>query len=136
MVGLDQIKQWSISSVLRVRTDGPTFYFKVSADLPLFVDEAVVVGRLAGLFPRDVLAPRAVMPDRGWMLFGDLGEIDDDPPPAEKEAAFRRLADLHLRSVPLTGEVLATGCHDRRLPVLEQQIQGLFADRRIMGHLL
>ena len=135
VVGLDQIKQWSISSVLRVRTDGPTFYFKVSADLPLFVDEGAVVGKLAGLFPRHVLGPLAVEPERGWMLFADLGAVDEFRPMEEREEAFRNLADLHLRSVPLTRELLAAGCLDRRLPVLSRQMKELFADRRIMGRL-
>lgn len=135
VVGLDQIKQWSISSVLRVRTNGPTFYFKVSADLPLFVDEGAVSTRLAALFDGFVLAPLAVEHARGWMIFPDLGAVEDEPPIEEKEKAFRRLAELHLRSVPLTTELLTAGCLDRRLDVLASQVDDLLGDRRIMGRL-
>jgi len=135
VVGLDQIKQWSISAVLRVRTSGPTFYFKVSADLPLFVDEGAVSNRLASLFDGFVLAPLAVEAARGWMLFPDLGDIEHDRPIEAKEKAFRRLAELHLQSIPLTNQLLTAGCLDRRLDVLASQMDDLLGDRRIMGRL-
>ena len=47
LLGVEQRKQWSISSVLRIRTDGPDLYFKVSAPLPLFVAEGPVTAMLA-----------------------------------------------------------------------------------------
>ena len=75
LVGIEQVKQWSISSVLRVRTDGPDFYFKVSAPLPLFVEEGPVTAMLASRFPGYVPAPLAVEPERGWMLLPDFGEL-------------------------------------------------------------
>lgn len=51
VVGFEQVKHWSISTVLRVKTTSSDFYFKVSKNLPLFVNEAVVTARLAGRFP-------------------------------------------------------------------------------------
>ena len=63
--GIEQVKHWSISSVLRIETDGPDLYFKVSARLPLFVEEASVTAMLAERFPGYVPAPLAVEPDAG-----------------------------------------------------------------------
>ena len=51
--------------MLRVRTGGPDLYFKVSAPLPLFVEEAAVTAMLAARFPGYVPAPLAVEPRAG-----------------------------------------------------------------------
>jgi Phosphotransferase enzyme family len=127
--GIDQVKHWSISSVLRVRTDGPDLYFKVSARLPLFVAEEAVTSRLAERFPGYVPAPVAVDADRGWMLLPELGDLLDWEPPLElHQELFRRYAALQRRSVDVTAELLADGCLDRRLNVLETQLDPLLAD--------
>ena len=102
--GIEQIKQWSISSVLRIETDGPDLYFKVSARLPLFVEEAPVTAMLAERFP-------------GYV-----------PPLEVHEELFRRYAGLQRRSVGVTTELLADGCLDRRLGVLEAQVDPLLDD--------
>jgi hypothetical protein len=49
-------------------------WFKTNTTSPLFVNEGVVMGALAGLFPGQVPAPRAVEPERGWMVLADFGE--------------------------------------------------------------
>jgi len=127
--GIDQVKHWSISSVLRVRTDGPDLYFKVSARLPLFVAEEAVTSSLAERFPGYVPAPVAVDAKRGWMLLPELGGLLDWEPPLElHQELFRRYAELQQRSVDVTAELLADGCLDRRLDVLEAQIDPLLAD--------
>lgn len=130
-----QVKQWSVSNVLRVETGGPTFYFKVSAPLKLFVNEAVVSGELARMFPGFVARPLAIRPETGWMLLADLGAVVDDPPLAAKLDAYRRVADLHIRSIARVDELLAAGCHDRRLDVLATQIDPLLADKQVMSNL-
>jgi len=129
LVSLDQVKHWSISSVLRVQTDGPTLYLKVPARLPLFVEEATVTGRLAERFPGYVPAPLAIEPERGWLLLPELDELFPwNAPLGTRTHAFRRFADLQRRSAPVTDELLADGCLDRRLNVLEGQIDPLLDD--------
>jgi hypothetical protein len=128
-VGLEQVKQWSISSVLRVETDGPELYFKVSALLPLFVHEGTVTARLAERFPTHVPAPLAVEPGRGWMLFDAFDLVGWDASVELRCELFRRFAALQLRTAALTDELLAEGCLDRRLDVLERQLEPLLADR-------
>jgi hypothetical protein len=129
MVGIDQIKHWSISSVLCIRTDGPDLYFKVSARLPLFVAEEAVTASLAERFPGHVPAPVAVDAARGWMLLPAFGDLLDWHPSLElHQELFRRFAGLQRRTVELTAALLDDGCLDRRLDVLAAQIEPLLAD--------
>ena len=129
LVGIEQVKHWSISSVLRVRTSGPTMYFKVPARLPLFVEEGIVTARLAERFPGYVPAPLAIEPERGWLLLPEFDELFPWTAPLETRAdALRRFAGLQRRSAAEIDELLADGCLDRRLEVLEAQIHPLLHD--------
>jgi hypothetical protein len=126
---VEQVKQWSISSILRVHTDGPLLYLKVPARLPLFVEEGRVTAALAERFPGYAPEPLAVEPDEGWFLLADLGDPVGWGAPIETRAAMlRRFAGLQRRSAALTDELLADGCLDRRLNVLEGQLDALIAD--------
>ena len=126
---IEQVKTWSISAVLRVKTDGPTLFFKVSAPLPLFVDEAAVTAELAARFPGYVPAPLAVGAERGWLLLAEFDEVVGWSAPLEtRRELFSRFAGLQRRSVPVIDELLAAGCLDRRLPVLESQLDPLLAN--------
>ncbi len=136
VVRVEQAKQWSISSVLRVETDGPELYFKVPLRLPLFVEEAVVTRRLAQRFPGYVPAPLAVEPQHGWMLLAAFEELFDFDSPLEiGKEALRRFAVLQLRTAELTAELLSDGCLDRRLDVLENQIEPLLNDPEAVSKL-
>ena len=129
LVGIEQVKHWSISSVLRVRTNGPTMYFKVPARLPLFVEEGIVTARLAERFPGYVPAPLAVEPERGWLLLPEFDELFPwNAPLGTRTDALRRFAGLQRRSAAVIDELLADGCLDRRLEVLEAQIHPLLHD--------
>ena len=133
---LEQVKQWSISAVLRVRTSGPNLYFKVSAPLPLFVDEAAVTTELAARFPGYVPMPLAVETERGWLLLGEFDELLGwDAPLQMRCELFRRFAGLQRRSAAVVDELLAAGCLDRRLPVLEAQLDPLLANPRAVARL-
>lgn len=135
LTGLDQVKNWSISCVLRVRTTGAVFYFKTSAPLPLFVNEVAVSRRLAEMFPGWVLDPVAVEEGERWMLTADLGLVDFERGIDDTEAAFRRLARLHVASASQISALLEAGCHDRRLAVLAGQLEPLLTDDRLLGKL-
>lgn len=135
VTAIEQVKQWSISAVLRVRTDGPTLWFKVSAPLPLFVDEAPVTADLARRFPGYVPAPLAVEAELGWLLFAEFDVVGWGEPLETRCELFRRFAGLQRRTVPLVDDLLAAGCLDRRLGVLESQLDPLFADPVAVAHL-
>ena len=136
VLAIEQVKTWSISTVLRVRTDGPTLFFKVSAPLPLFVDEAAVTAELAARFPGYVPAPLAVDAERGWLLLAEFDEpLGWSEPLETRRELFSRFAGLQRRSVPVVDELLAAGCLDRRLHVLEAQLDPLFANPVAVGRL-
>jgi len=136
VVGLEQVKHWSISAVLRVATDGPDLYFKVPMRLPLFVDEAVLTARLADRFPGYVPAPLAVEAKDGWMLLPGFDETFAwEAPLAVRQEAFRRFAGLQRRTADVTAELMADGCLDRRLEVLESQIDPLVSDPEAVARL-
>jgi hypothetical protein len=69
-----QARVWRLSCLLRAPTGDGDIWFKASTTSPLFVNEGVVRGALAGLFPGQVPAPLAVEPERGWMVLADFGE--------------------------------------------------------------
>ena len=125
---IEQRKQWSISAVLLIHTDGPLLYLKAPARLPLFVEEGRVTATLAELFPGSVPAPLAVHADEGWFLLPDLGEPVGWGAPHETRAAMLgHFAGLQRSSADMTDRLLAVGCLDRRLPVLEAQLDSLLA---------
>ena len=136
VVGVEQVKHWSISSVLRIDTDGPDLYFKVPMRLPLFVDEARVTARLAERFPDHVPAPLSVEPAHGWLLLAAFDELFTFAAPvAVRTESLRRFARLQRRTSELVGELLADGCLDRRLDVLETQIDPLVNDSEAVARL-
>jgi Phosphotransferase enzyme family len=135
LVALEQAKVWGISTVVRVETDRGDLWFKASAPLPLFADEADVTQRLAARFHGYVPEPVAVEPERGWILFEPFDVLGWHPTLDDHRALFRRFASLQLRTVELTPALLADGCLDRRLPVLERQLDQLLADRRALHRL-
>jgi hypothetical protein len=136
LVGVEQRKQWAISSVLQVRTDGPDLYCKVSARLPLFVDEGPVTAMLAERFPGYVPEPIAIERERGWFLLRAFDELVGWEPPLDvRRAVFSRFAGLQRRSAEQASELIAAGCLDRRLDVLERQLDPLLADPESVARL-
>ena len=136
VLGLEQVKHWSISSVLRIETDGADLYFKVPARLPLFVEEARLTAGLAERFPDHVPAPLAIDEKRGWLLLPAFDELFGwDAPLDDRREALRRFAELQRRTSELTHELLAEGCLDRRLDVLETQVDPLVNDPEAVARL-
>ena len=137
VVGIEQVKHWSISSILRVETDGPTLYFKVSARLPLFAEEPLVTARLAKRFPGYVPEPLAIEPERGWFLLPEFPELfrTSQTPLETRCETFRRFAELQRASVAVVDDLRADGCLDRRLEVLEAQLEPLVQDPEAVGQL-
>src|SRR4029450_8480201 len=70
---VEQVRVWELSCVLRAPTTTGDVWFKTSIASPLFVNEGVVMGTLATLFPDHVPAPLAVDRERGWMVLAGFG---------------------------------------------------------------
>jgi fructosamine-3-kinase len=130
------IKSWSISCVLKVTTETGTLYFKVARDLPLFVNEGVVLSRLAELYPDRVPTPLALAPERGWMLLDDFGGQPGDDAPLDQQAHLMQdFARMQIDSSRKIEALLAAGCKDRRLDTVLSQIDPLFDDELVFGPL-
>ena len=138
---LQPVKQWGISSVLRARTDGPVFYFKISnLAQPLFVNEAMVTGKLAVLFPNNVPVVLSKDVPRNWLLLAEFVELTEQQVEGAESAEFackvlRRLAALQIASTQHIDELLDAGCFDRRLDACLDQVAPLMANSYAMGKL-
>jgi hypothetical protein len=119
-----QARVWRLSCVLRAPTAGGDVWFKANTTSPLFVNEGVVMGALAGLFPGQVPAPLAVEPERGWMVLADFGdEVGWEAPLEVVEEVARSYARMQVEAAGQVGRLLDAGCLDRRLDRLAAQAQ-------------
>lgn len=131
---IDPIKSWSISCVLKVVSESGVLYFKVSRDLPLFVNEGPVMTRLAELYPDRLPAPLALAPELGWMLLDDFGDPPGGDAPLDLQARLMRdFARIQIDSSQKIEALLAAGCKDRRFDVLLSQIEPLLDDELVLA---
>ena len=133
---VEQLRSWTVSTVMSVPTDGGTVYFKASP--PMFAHEPVITRALAERFPAHVPRVLAVDAERHWMLMADFGattlaEIEDETVWREALGALARIQRAY---VGRTERLLEMGCPDRRLHVLTDQIEDLLADpdAQLPGH--
>src|SRR5512133_160924 len=119
-----QARVWRLSCVLRAPTGDGEVWFKANTTSPLFVNEGVVMGALAGLFPGQVPAPLAVEPERGWLVLADFGEeVGWEAPLEVVEEVARAYAGMQVQAAGHVGRLLDAGCLDRRLDRLAAQAQ-------------
>jgi hypothetical protein len=133
---IQPVKSWSISCVLKAITENGVLYFKVGRDLPLFVNEGMVLTCLADLYPGRVPMPIAIEPEQGWMLVDDFGDVPDGDYPLVVQAQLvQDFSRLQIDSSHKIETLLAAGCKDRRLDVLLSQIEPLLNDELALGPL-
>jgi hypothetical protein len=126
---IEQVRNWSLSCVLRARTTTGSAYFKVASELPLFVNEPVVVDALSRLYPEHIPAPLAIDAGRRWMLLADFGEpLGSDTPLDAREMLLCAYGKVQVATANQAEQLLALGCIDRRLDRLVTQIDPLLAD--------
>jgi hypothetical protein len=134
-----QVRSWGLSNVLRCPTAKGDVYFKAVAhsstikparlDAPplLFAHEPRLLRHLSEERPGQVVAPLAIDENRVWMLLADLG-----PPLAAQEdpnlwiEALRGHAGLQRSYADSPERLLSFSCVDRRLAVLDAEIDRLF----------
>jgi fructosamine-3-kinase len=127
--GIEPLKLWCISAVLRVQSTTSPVFFKASLDLPLFVNEGAVMSGLAQIYPDNIPAPLAVNAARRWMLLGDLGApIGRSASLAQRVSVFQEMARLQIDSTERINSLLKIGCIDRRIPWLQAHLKSLMAD--------
>ena len=131
-----QVRVWELSCVLRAPTTAGDVWFKANLASPLFVDEGAVMATLAGLFPDRVPAPLAVDPGRGWMVLADFGEEVGWGAPVEVvEEVARAHALMQVEAAAHVEELLAAGCHDRRLGRLAAEAEAWLPALEATGRL-
>lgn len=126
---IEPIKSWSISFVLRVKTESSILYFKATRDLPLWVNEGLFQTRFAEMYPGQIPVPVAMNIPEGWMLLDDFGESLGDE--ASLELQMRMLQDfahMQLDSSDRIDQLLAASCKDRRLNLLASELESLVMD--------
>lgn len=146
---IEQVKIWSVSCVLRVPTTHGNVYFKASLNsliqtytpisssgkkeiLPiLFAQEPVLIQSLAAWYPQNVPRVLAMDRERCWMLSAEFGtRLFYHPDKATWEKALEVYGQMQVQ-VAATQDIdtlLAAGCLDRRLHILETQIDPLLND--------
>jgi hypothetical protein len=114
--------------VLVTPTSAGRVYFKAAADLPLFVNEPALTQTLSELYPGHVPTLLKLDPAQRWMLMEDVGAAARDTDEVDFPAVMRAYGKLQLESADHLDKLFASGCIDRRLPVLVTQIDSLLSD--------
>lgn len=134
---IEYVRSWSISCVLKVKTTAGTIYFKTASRLPLFCDEPVVTKELAKLFPQQIPTVISIDRQRHWLLLEDFGEsVGNDVSVEVKQNIYRSFAQIQIGSVAHRDRLLAAGCLDRRLNILQSQVDPLVEDNPALAELL
>ncbi len=124
----EQVKHWSLSAVLRQKTDGGEVYFKAMMN-PHFATEPPITQKLAELFPHLTPEVLALDEERAWLLLEPLhGEELSEASLEFKCEAVRRHARLQLASVAHKAALLAAGCADRSLAKLKEKVPRLLRE--------
>lgn len=134
-----QVRSWGLSNVLRCPTAKGNVFFKALAHsgtiqparvdaLPLlFAHEPLLLQKLSGERPGAVPAPLAIDEQRAWMLLPDLGPaLAHESDVSLWFEAVQGHARLQRSYADQTGRLLAFSCVDRRLTVLDGEINRLF----------
>ena len=125
---LEQMRVWTISSVMRIETDRGAVYFKASP--PMFAKEPVLTQALFRRYSANIPPVLAVDTERNWMMMGHIGSTTFGEVESMElwEGAMRLLAGIQRDHVERVDELIAIGCPDRRLDELARQIDPLIED--------
>jgi len=133
---VEQVKNWGISCVLRVRTTRGMRYFKATPALPLFANEPLVMAGLAQMFPDHIAAPLQADAQRRWMLMQDFGPLlAHDGSMLARAAMIREFCSIQRTSAARVDDLWRMGCVDRRLERLAGQLAGLLTDAEALAGL-
>lgn len=149
---VEQVKTWGLSCVLRVPTSAGNVYFKAiptsfmkknspiassNNTMPLLIThEPMFIQSLAAWYPQNLPALLAMDRERCWMLIAEFGaDLYDHPDKADREKALAVYARMQVTATEHIDSLLAAGCLDRRLNVLETQIDPLLSNGELLADL-
>ena len=125
---IEQLRTWSISTVLRVPTPDGDVYFK--AVPPLFAAEPALTRELGQRHPGRAPSVFAADLDRRWMLMEDFD--GEDLSADTWEDALQAYARLQLDWIERTDLLRDLGCPDRGLATLVAEIDPVLGDTGAM----
>ncbi|WP_285163443.1 hypothetical protein [Shewanella goraebulensis] len=133
---LQQVKGWTLGYVLRQTTYSGDVFFKATAFLPLFSNEASLCAKLYELFPQYSAEVIAFDASQQWMLTASFGEAFVDTVPLSDWAKpFAAFADLQISSVNYINELESAGCIRRDITALPKQLRSTFQNEAITSRL-
>ena len=134
---VEYVRNWSISCVLKIKTTSGNIYFKeASSFLPLFCDEPIVTTELASLFPDRIPTVISIDRQRHWMLLEDFGKpVGSNASFKAQQNIYRLFARIQIKSIEHRDRLLAVGCLNRGLDVLQSQIDPLINDENSLSEL-
>ena len=133
---LTQVRNWSISCVLRVRAFTGDLYFKAASARPLFARESVVVQELAARYPAYMPLPVAMDQHQNWLLLADVGpDLRSTPDSQVWAEALVTFGRLQRATVTQVDDLLGLGCRDRRLETMLAHLETLVQDPEVAAQL-
>jgi hypothetical protein len=127
---VEQVKQWSMSSVLRVDSSGGRLFLK--AVVPELAHEPTVVRWLVDRWP--AMAPTVVAADQqqGWWVTTDLGDLTAATlEPRARSACLDQLARLQTRLAGTCDDLVDLGCAPLGSEQLAAQVVELLAREQL-----
>ncbi|MBQ4890803.1 phosphotransferase [Shewanella sp. MMG014] len=130
------IKGWSLGYVYKQKTNKGDVFFKATASLPLFSNESQLCATLYDLFPNAIATTLAYEPQQQWLLTADFGTAFVDTVPLSDWALpFNAFAKLQQRSILHLDKLIDSGCIQRDIRNLPDQLTAMFADDNITARL-
>ena len=133
---LEQRRISGRTCLLLAPTDRGDFFFKAMAPIPSFAPEAVLMSALNEKIPAHIPKPIAIDSEQGWLLMEDLRPLlKGGISPSELVQAMEIFAQLQINMAGEIDFILDLGCPDRRLSILEPQIEPFIEDPIILSYL-
>ena len=129
---LQKVSGWSLGHIYRQATNQGDVYFKATANLPLFSNEAQLCQKLSQLLPEHVPDTLASCGERQWMISKDFGGgLPEDSDLSLWQAAFKQFSRLQLASIEHSAELVQSGCLSREINELPEQLGDALNDSEI-----
>jgi hypothetical protein len=129
---IEQYKHWSLSALIRAETNQGLVFFKIANNFPLFAHEPKIMEKLSELFPKFVPPPLASNHPERWMLMADFGtmvwQTQQSPELLLRLARDCARLQQETQSPEMHRVLEEAGCFNRRLKVLEAQIEPMFSN--------
>lgn len=124
---LQQVSGWALGQILKQTTNKGDFYFKATAFLPTFSNEAQLCQLLSSLFPQTTPEVIAIDANKQWMLTANFGAtLPENTPLSVWSKVFSQYSKMQIASIPHTDNLKKNGCLHRPIVQLPEQLEHIF----------